>query len=79
MTNFLPPVIVYRGYPYFTQDDPRPEDSPYDTLLFQMDSEMSDGIDYIMWGDMGVGNFFIDLEDLKNCDFSRVLYTWDCC
>ena len=67
------------GYPYFTQDDPRPEDSPYDTLLFQMDSEMSDGVDYTMWGDMGVGNFFINLENLKKCDFSQVLYTWDCC
>ena len=67
------------GYPYFTQEDPRPMDSPYDTLLFQMDSEISVGVDYTMWGDMGVGNFFINLEDLKKCDFSRVLYTWDCC
>lgn len=67
------------GYPYFTQDDPRPEDSSYDTLLFQMDSEISGGVDYTMWGDVGVGNFFINLEDLKKCDFSRVLYTWDCC
>ena len=45
------------GYPYFTQCDPRPADSPYDTLLFQMDSEISGGMDYTMWGDMGVGNF----------------------
>ena len=67
------------GYPYFTQGDPRPADSPYDTLLFQMDSEISGGMDYTMWGDMGVGNFFIKMEDLKKCDFSRVLYTWDCC
>lgn len=67
------------GYPYFTQEDPRPTDCLYDTLLFQMDSEIAGGVDYTMWGDMGVGNFFINMEDLKKCDFSRVLYTWDCC
>lgn len=60
------------GYPYFTQQDPR--DGLYQTLLFQMDSD-----DDIMWGDCGVGNFFIDLEKLKGLDFSDVLYTWDCC
>jgi len=31
-----------------------------------------------MWGDCGVGNFFINIEDLKNLDFSDVLYNWDC-
>ena len=67
------------GYPYFTQDDPRPEDSPFDTVLFQMDSEMADQGDYVLWGDCGVANFFINLKDLKKQDFSHVLYTWDCC
>ena len=38
-----------------------------------------DGEDEIMWGDCGVGNFFISSDDLKRLDFSRVLYTWDCC
>ena len=32
----------------------------------------------IMWGDVGVANFFIRPEDLKNKDFSKVLYNWDC-
>lgn len=32
----------------------------------------------ILWGDMGIGNFFISLENLKNRDFSRVLYEWSC-
>ncbi|MBO7381562.1 MAG: DUF1963 domain-containing protein, partial [Neisseriaceae bacterium] len=32
----------------------------------------------IMWGDAGVGNFFITADDLKKRDFSRVLYNWDC-
>jgi uncharacterized protein YwqG len=33
----------------------------------------------IMWGDVGVGNFFIDYNDLLKKDFSKVLYNWDCC
>ncbi|WP_430535312.1 YwqG family protein [Listeria rocourtiae] len=63
------------GYPFFTQEDPRlgEEKEYHDTLLFQLDSD-----DKIMWGDMGVGNFFINLEDLKRKDFSNVLYNWDC-
>ncbi len=71
------------GYPYFTQSDPRADDEKrhrYDTLLFQMDSDSADtNEDYVLWGDCGVGNFFINGEDLKNLDFSRVLYNWDCC
>lgn len=70
------------GYPYFTQSDPRGYSNKferYDTLLFQMDSEMADDKDYILWGDCGVANFFINSEDLKNCDFGKVLYNWDCC
>ncbi len=62
------------GFPYFTQQDPRNEDYGYDVLLFQLDSD-----DGIMWGDSGVANFFISREKLKNCDFSDVLYNWDCC
>lgn len=69
------------GFPYFTQDDPHGYCDEYaeaDVLLFQLDSE-GDGEDEIMWGDCGVGNFFISAEDLKNLDFSKVLYNWDCC
>ena len=66
------------GYPCFVQYDPREEDSPYSTLLFQMDSDWADTETYVMWGDGGVGNFFISLEDLQRRDFSDVLYTWDC-
>lgn len=67
------------GWPYFTQEDPRPENSPYDTLLFQIDSDGSREADYVLWGDSGVANFFINLEDLKRRDFTKVFYTWDCC
>lgn len=62
------------GYAYFTQDDPRRADDPM-LLLFQLDSdELMD----LMWGDMGVGHFFIREKDLAAKDFSKVLYDWDC-
>lgn len=70
------------GYPYFTQTDPREYEERYryyDTMLFQMDSDYGDDGDYIMWGDSGVANFFINEEDLKKRDFSKILYNWDCC
>ena len=69
------------GYPFFTQTDPRDYNEDfqyYDTLLFQMDSETINGKDYTLWGDCGVGNFFINHKDLENKDFSKVLYNWDC-
>ncbi|GGG29475.1 hypothetical protein GCM10007425_25130 [Lysinibacillus alkalisoli] len=65
------------GYPFFTQCDPRAHMDhlkEYE-LLFQLDSDMDHDI---MWGDVGVGNFFIHPTDLKNKDFTKVLYTWDC-
>ena len=69
------------GFPNFTQSDVR---RVGDVLLFQMDSEMGNGEDgkskswEILWGDCGIANFFISREDLKNLDFSNVLYNWDC-
>lgn len=72
------------GFPFFMQEDPRGYNGDYakcDTLLFQLDSEIpEDGKfeDEIMWGDSGVGNFFISSDDLAKRDFTRVLYTWDC-
>ena len=59
------------GYPFFTQEDPRTQ-GPWE-LLLQLDSD-----DEMMWGDAGVGGFFIAPEDLAKADFSRVMYTWDC-
>lgn len=71
------------GYPYFTQNDPREgweEMAYYDTLLFQMDSDFGNDQGYeILWGDCGVAGFFVNREDLKRRDFSKVLYNWDCC
>lgn len=70
------------GYAYFTQNDPRDYmvDLQDYILLFQMDSDYAVGGKYeVMWGDSGVGNFFIKMEDLEKLDFSKVMYTWDCC
>ncbi|SDI05012.1 Uncharacterized protein YwqG [Vibrio xiamenensis] len=66
------------GYAHFTQEDPRIY-GRYDdwVLLFQMDSEYLSDVD-ITWGDLGVCNFFIEKDALRNRDFSRVWYNWDC-
>jgi uncharacterized protein YwqG len=64
------------GYAYFTQSDPRPYLSKEKyVLLLQVDTDEEVGI---MWGDVGVCNFFIKPEDLEQLDFSNVLYNWDC-
>jgi uncharacterized protein YwqG len=70
------------GYPYFTQSDPRSEifqeeNDPYQ-LLLQIDSEYFEPNQEICWGDVGIANFFIQPSSLKNLDFSKVLYNWDC-
>lgn len=75
------------GYPYFTQTDPREYDETlleYNTLLFQMDSDDNgkkgqEMVDYVLWGDCGVANFFINDKDLEKANFQNVYYTWDCC
>lgn len=66
------------GYPYFTQTDPREYKKPLQEhiLLLQLDTD--DHENDIMWGDSGVANFFIHPDDLKNEDFSKLIYNWDC-
>ena len=76
------------GHPSFTQYDPRPFaiNTPaelrlsHDTLLLQLESiGHQEYHSYIWWGeDGGIGNFFINKEDLRNCNFDNVLYHWDC-
>ena len=65
------------GYPDFTQEDPRfdPQYQDY-ILLLQIDTEYISETHSICWGDAGIGNFFINPDDLRNLDFSRVLYQW---
>lgn len=66
------------GFPHFAQDDPRcvadKNLQSFETLLLQLDSDDEN----IIWGDSGTGNFFIEPAMLAECDFSRVLYNWDC-
>jgi len=72
------PAIGHKvgGYPYFTQNEVRENKAEYANyqLLFQMDSDA----DKIIWGDVGVANFFITPEDLAKRDFTKVIYNWDC-
>ena len=63
------------GYPSFAQEDPRYDLAETYELLFQLDS---DADIECMWGDTGVGNFFITTADLEKRDFSKVMYNWDC-
>ncbi len=70
------------GYPDFIQCDPRvgilaDVADPY-ILLLQINSEYFNENHDICWGDAGIANFFIRVSDLKNLDFSHVLYNWDC-
>jgi uncharacterized protein YwqG len=64
------------GYAYFTQSDPRvyDEKSKDDVLLLQIDTD-----DEIMFGDSGVANVFININDLKNRNFDKSYFNWDCC
>ncbi len=62
------------GYPYFLQGDLLLDDDTF--LLLQLD--LDDTCD-IMFGDSGNCNFFISKEDLKNKNFSNVIYDWQCC
>ncbi|WP_416728793.1 YwqG family protein [Fictibacillus sp. JL2B1089] len=68
------------GYAYFSQTDPRDYGTQFDDYritLLQIDTD-DEGENDIMWGDAGVGNFFIKKEDLRKKDFSSVLFNWDC-
>lgn len=68
------------GYPCFTQDDPRynlSDDELY-ILLFQIDSDHNKNGCEILWGDVGIANFFIKRSHLNKLDFTEVLYNWDC-
>ncbi|MCQ2226565.1 MAG: DUF1963 domain-containing protein [Bacteroidales bacterium] len=68
------------GYPFFCQEDVRKTNfEKHTTLLFQLDSHQNENGEYdIMWGDMGVANFFIEPNAMKNLDFTNVLFNWDC-
>ena len=69
-----------RGYPFFTQRDPRPDDPTLadSVLLFQLDSSEEGSCTNILWGDSGVGAFYIDRADLAARRFDKAWFYWDC-
>lgn len=80
--------VFIGGYPIFTQGDPRENNTSlqnFDRVLFELESIKGEkinkwgGHDYdIIWGDAGTGAFLISSENLKACDFSSVIYNYDC-
>lgn len=54
--------------------------SKYDILLLQIDSELNEACtkDIILWGVCGNAHFYITKDDLAQCDFSKVMYDWNC-
>jgi len=69
------------GYAYNTQGDPRKYDikKKDDVLLLQIDSDLSSTDWKIMFGDSGVANVFININDLKNQNFDKAYFYWNCC
>ncbi len=64
-------------YPTFVQNPVEAyESGEKSVLLLQLDE---DPIADIMFGDSGNCQFFISIEDLKNKNFSDVVYDWACC
>jgi len=64
------------GYAYFTQSDPRDyaDDKRNDLLVLQIDTDKQ-----IMFGDSGVAHIFLGAEELKNRNFDKAYFYWDCC
>ena len=66
------------GYAAPVQDDPRWLADETDwVVLMQIESSQTEDEVGILWGDAGVGLFFIRRADLLDRDFSRVMYYWD--
>ena len=68
------------SYPSFIQWDPRSPEDNYNFTLLQVDSELNPESDApeILWGDSGIADFFISVDDLKNRNFDNILFNWDC-
>jgi uncharacterized protein YwqG len=64
------------GYAFFTQSDIRDNNGKQKDgiLLLQIDTD-----EEIMFGDSGVGNLFINPKSLKEKDFNKAWFNWDCC
>ena len=68
------------GYPYGVQNDPTPypNEMKNPVLLFQQDSQGPVSGDNIMWGDVGLCQFFISESDLKSLKFDKIYFDYQC-
>lgn len=66
------------GYSSPVQDDPRMIRPAEDWIvLLELHAGREEGRFDLMWGDAGMGAFYIRPDDLKRLDFSKVVYYWD--
>lgn len=70
--EFKATTIKLGGYPTFCQDE---FEEIFENKIVLLNSESDDF--NITWGSFGIANFFITEEDLKNLDFSKVIYNWN--
>lgn len=48
-------------------------------LLFQLNSDYHNSSEYkVLWGDAGVAHFHITRKDLKERNFDKAWFYWDC-
>jgi uncharacterized protein YwqG len=73
--RFAPLRHQIGGHPVFVQQDFREPGfaDDYDRVLLRLTSD-----EHLQWGDVGEANFLISAQDLRERDFSRVAFTWDC-
>lgn len=66
------------GYSSPVQEDPRRIRPAEDwVVLLELHEGRADGSFDLMWGDAGMGAFYIRPDDLRRLDFSKVVYYWD--
>lgn len=66
------------GYSSPAQNDPRMIRPAEDwVVLLELQEGRRDGSFDMIWGDAGMGAFYIRADDLKRRDFSKVVYYWD--
>ena len=67
--------MYYGGHPRFSQHDIRSANrfSEYTKVLMQFGAPKG-----MMWGDAGEACFLITESDLRDRNFEKVIYSWDC-
>ncbi|KAL7719652.1 DUF1963 domain-containing protein [Entamoeba marina] len=67
-------ITKFGGYAGFSLEDPR-KDEKYSNFTINLFSSESE--DFVCWGDAGVGSFLIQPNDLKQLNFTNILYFWE--